>query len=420
MLRLYVPLLLTLIAVVSPARGSDGWPKFRGPTADGHFDQALPIRWSDTENVKWRTAIPGKGWSSPVIVDRRLFLTTAIPATANSESTEHGDLSLRLLSLDVADGSQLSNVEVFRQSSNDTARIHEKNSHASPTPFVDESRIYLHFGHQGTACLNLDGELLWKNRRYRYQPVHGNGGSPIVVGETLIFSCDGRSDSFIVALDKFTGEETWRRDRRTDAARKFSFSTPSVIEVAGRRQVITPGSNTVDALDPENGEVIWSVRYDGYSVIPKPVFGRGLVFVCSGYDRPTLLAIRPDGRADVTDTHVAWRVVRNVPHTPSLLLVGAELYMVSDAGIATCLDAGSGSVHWRKRLGGRFSASPIYAAGKIYFLDEDGTTTVIRRGKSFRRLAVNSLGERTLASFAALPGQLFIRGETHLFSVIQL
>jgi outer membrane protein assembly factor BamB len=411
MVRLFLPLPILLIAAMS-LLAADSWPKFRGPTADGHFNRSLPSRWSATENVTWKVSVPGKGWSSPVIVDNQVFVTAAVPVEGAGS-----DLSLRLLTYDVREGRAVNDVEVFRQNSNDSPSIHTKNSHASPTPVIDGPRIYLHFGHQGTACLERSGNEVWKSRRLTYEPVHGNGGSPIVVGDALIFSCDGGEASYVVGVDKLTGEHLWRRDRDTDATRTFSFSTPSAITSSGQHQVISPGSNTVDALNPATGDLIWRVRYDGYSVIPKPIFGHGLVFVCSGYDRPNLLAIRPDGHGDVTDTHIAWRTDRNVPHTASLLLVGDELYMVSDRGIASCLDAATGRLHWRERLPGGYSASPIYAGDKLYFLNEEGEATVIRRGTKYERVASNSVGERTLASFAAADDRLFIRGEEHLFCI---
>src|SRR6185437_5702085 len=234
-------------------------------------------------------------------------------------------------------------------------RIHGKNSHASPTPLVRGERLFVHFGHQGTACLDLEGKVLWKNTSLHYAPVHGNGGSPILVDDSLVFSCDGGDKRFIVALNVVNGEVRWKTDRTIEASRKFSFSTPLLIVVDGKKQIISPGSNVVCAFDPATGHEIWRVRYDGYSVIPRPVYGQGLLFICTGYNTPSLLAIRPDGKGDVTDTHVVWKTRKAVPHTPSPLLVGEELYFVSDSGQASCLDARTGQVHWQERLGGNYS-----------------------------------------------------------------
>ncbi len=295
-------------------------------------------------------------------------------------------------------------------------RPHAKNSHASPTPLVYDGRVYVHFGHSGTACLDTEGKILWKNDSLRYSPVHGNGGSPILVDDRLIFSCDGSSNPFIVALNKDTGKLVWKTPRSVTASKKFSFHTPLLITVAGKKQVISTGSEAVCAYDPASGKEIWKVRHSGYSVIPRPVYGHGLVYICTGYNTPSLLAIKPDGKGDVTATHVAWTVKRNVPHTASLLLQGDELYMVSDSGTVSCLDAKTGEVVWSERFAGsNYSASPLLIDGKIYLQSEAGVGTVLKAGRKFEQLARNPLKERSLASFAVVDGALFIRTEEHLY-----
>ncbi len=397
---------------VPHSHGGD-WPQFRGPEGNGHASATdVPVEWSDTRNVTWKQAIPGQGWSSPVVADGRIYLTAAVP----NEGSE--DYTLRLLMLDAATGEIQNDVDVFSQDGATAPKIHSKNSHASPTPIVDGEHIYVHFGHQGTACVSRDGKVLWRNRELAYPPVHGNGGTPLLVGDQLIFSCDGATDPFVVALDKRTGAINWKTPRPVDAGKKFSFSTPTLIEVNGQPQLISPGSGVVSALDPDTGEELWRVDYgDGYSVIPRPVFAHGLVFVCTGYNRPNLLAIRPDGQGDVTETHVAWSTDRQAPHTPSVLVVEDLLYMVADKGVASCLDARTGEVHWEERLGGNYSASPLYAAGRIYFQSEQGETTVIRHGIAFEKLGQNELGEATLASYAVVDNAFLIRSEKHLYRV---
>src|SRR5262249_29243668 len=198
--------------------------------------------------------------------------------------------------------------------------IHSKNSHASPTPLFHDSRLFVHFGHMGTACLDLTGKTIWRNNELKYNPVHGNGGTPILVDDKLIFSCDGGDQPFDVALNATPGKQVWRTDRRNNPPKKFSFSTPLLITVNGKKQVISPGSEAVMAYDPANGREIWRVRYRGYSVIPRPVYGHGLLFISTGYEVPTLLAIRPEGAGDVTKSHIAWSTRQNAPHTPSVLL----------------------------------------------------------------------------------------------------
>ena len=371
---------------------------------------ALPTIWSPDKNVAWKQEIPGKGWSSPVVAGGRVYLTTAVPG-------DGGDQSLRTLCLDAAKGNIAWNKEIFHQDGANSPSIHSKNSHASPTPLVRDGKLFVHFGHQGTACLDLDGRILWRNATLRYAPVHGNGGSPILVENLLVFSCDGGDQAFVVALSTEDGSVRWKTPRTVEASKKFSFSTPLLIDAGGRRQIISPGSNEVCAYDPADGKEIWRVRYNGYSVIPRPVYGHGLVFICTGYERPSLLAIRADGKGDVTDTHIVWKTSKAVPHTPSLLLAGKELYMVSDSGVASCLDARTGAVHWQQRLGGNYSASPLLAGNKIYFQSEQGTAMVVQAGKQFKLLAKNALDERTLATPAAANGALFIRTENHLYRI---
>jgi outer membrane protein assembly factor BamB len=397
----YIVLLFTL-----PSRAGN-WPEFRGPTGQGlSTERGLPVKWSATDNVAWKKEIPGKGWSSPVIVDGRVYLTTSVGEGP----------SLRALCLDAKSGATVWDSEVVNVGS--APRHHAKNTQASPTPIVEGQRVYVHFGHMGTACLDLAGKVLWRNTSLPYPPVHGNGGSPALVDDVLVFSCDGANDPFIAALAKSDGAVRWKVPRSTTAGKRFSFSTPLVITINGRKQIITPGSGGVSALDPKGGSEIWRVRYgEGYSVVPRPVFGHGLVFLSSGFDRANVLAIRPDGKGDVTDTHVAWSVSRSAPKTPSLLLVGDELYAASDDGFGTCLDAKTGRVLWNERLGRAFSASPLHAEGRVYFLGEDGTGVVVKAGTAFEKLAENPLGERTLASYAAADGALFIRGEQHLFRI---
>ncbi len=389
-------------------RAQDDWPEFRGPTRDGHaISKTLPLRWSANENVVWKQTVPGAGWSSPIVWRGVVYLTTATLDDVGKPA------SLDMLAFDFASGRPLWRREVFTMSS--LPNKHAKNSHASPTPVAEGERLFVHFGPLGTAAFELSGQVLWRQSGLGYSPVHGNGGSPVVVNDKLIFSCDGGSDPFIVALNKHTGDVIWRVPRVTTAKKTFSFSTPQVIQVDGKEQVITPGSGLVSALDPADGREIWRVRYgEGYSVIPRPVVGHGLVFIGTGYDRPWTYAIKVNGRGDVTDTHVAWMASRSAPNTPSMLLVGDELYFVADSGVASCVDARTGMVHWNERLGGDFSASPIYANGVIYFTNERGRTFVVKASKRFEKLAENDLGERTLASLAVSGPSILIRTEEHL------
>ncbi len=377
------------------------WPQFRGPEGQGHsVVKSLPLQWSETSaNIAWRTPLAGLGWSSPVHAAGRIWLTTS-----------EGGTSFRAVCLDAATGRELHNVEVFKREA--PLKIHGKNSHASPTPVLEDGRVYVHFGTYGTACLSGEGKILWKTQ-IPYEHVHGPGGSPVVHAGLLILTCDGGDRQFVLALDKKTGAERWRAPRPESTGKRFSFCTPLLIEFKGRTQLVDPGANGVTSYDPATGRTLWDVRYPGgYSVVPRPVFGHGLVFVGTGYDSPTLLAIKADGSGTT-----AWKLVKGAPLNPSPLLIGDELYLVSDGGIASCLDAKTGAVHWQERLGGNFSASPLFAAGRIYALDENGATTVLEPGKTFKKLGRNELKGRTLASPAPLEGALLLRTDTQLLRI---
>src|SRR5262245_8040986 len=408
MVRVVFPVGFVLF-IAFDVRAGD-WPEFRGPTGQGIVvEDRIPFEWGPEKNVVWKQSLPGKAWSSPSVVDGKIYLTNAVP------EGQGGSHSLRALCLAAKTGKVIWDKEVFKQDGKTAPPVHTKNSHASPTPLVYGGKIFVHFGHMGTACLDLDGKVLWKNETLTYRPVHGNGGTPILVDDLLVFSCDGAENPFVVALEKDTGKVRWKSPRDIDAFKKFSFSTPLLIEVKGKKQIITPGSHVVSALDPKDGKEIWKVTYEGYSVIPRPVYGHGLVFICTGYDEPTVIAIKVDGEGDVTNTNVAWTLKQGAPHAPSPLLDGEELYVVSDRGIATCLDAKTGKVHWRERLGGNYSASPILADGKVYFQSEEGVGTVVKAGRKFEKVATSDLKERTLASFAVADGALFIRTASQLY-----
>ncbi len=400
-----------LLAFVCPVHTED-WREFRGPTGQGQYDgKKLPIEWSTTKNVAWKTPIGGHGWSSPIILDGRVYLTTAVPIP------ETKDISLSALCVDAANGKPIWQKEVFLQDGAAAPKIHTKNSHASPTPITDSKHLFVHFGHQGTACLDLDGKIIWKTIEHRYAPVHGNGGTPILVGDKLVFSADGGNTQNVIALDKATGKTAWKTPRKITGGKKFSFSTPLLIDVNGKPQIISPGTNAVMGYDPKDGREIWRAAYEGYSVIPRPVFGHGMIFFSSCYDSPVIHAIKVDGKGDVTKSHIAWKLAKGAPHAPSMLLIGDELYVVSDRGLASCLDAKTGKPHWQESIGGAYSASPFYADGKIYFQSEDGKTTVVRAAKQFEVLATSNLGERTFASYAVADGAIYLRTETLLYRI---
>ena len=400
--RITLSLLFALVGCVARA---DDWPAFRGPTGQGHSaDRGVPFEWSEQKNVAWKTPIPGRGWSSPVVAGGRVWVTTSV---------KDRGASLRAMAFDAETGREVVNVEVFRLRSADL--LNAKNSHASPTPIVDGDRVYVHFGAEGTAALTTSGEIVWKTR-FVYDSQHGNGGSPVLYGDLLIFSCDGSDQAFVVALDKKTGKVRWKTSRRQPYDQ--AYTTPLVIRVGDRDEVVSVGAYRAAAYDPLSGKEIWRVSYaDGFSNVPRPVYGDGLVYIATGFQQPLLLAVRADGAGDVTRTHIAWTLRRAAPLTPSPLLVGDELYVVSDIGIASCLDAKTGATHWQQRLSGDYSASPVLADGRIYFLSEEGVATVIAPGKEFRKLATNALDGAALASMAVSGGSIFIRTDSHLYRI---
>ena len=401
-------LLSLLLALTAAAAVAEDWPQFRGHTGQGHSSESgLPMEWSESRNVKWKTPVPGQGWSSPVVAGGRVWLTTAV--------RERNAASLRAVAFDVETGREVVNVEVFRLTN--AVVLNVKNSFASPTPVVEGDRVYVHFGKDGTAALTTSGNVVWKTR-LPYESQHGNGGSPTLYEDLLIVSCDGHTEAYVVALDKNTGKIRWKTPRRQPWDQ--AYTTPLVIRVGDQDQVVSIGAYRAGAYDPRSGKEIWRVSYaDGFSNVPRPVYGHGLVFIATGFQEPSLLAVRVDGKGDVTRTHIAWSTRRGAPHTPSPLLVGDELYIVSDIGVATCLEATTGKIHWQQRLGGNYSASPVFADGRIYFQGEEGVTTVLAPGKEFRRLATNSLDGLTLASMAVSNGSVFIRSDTHLYRIVK-
>lgn len=387
------------------------WPQFRGPGGQGHADAGpAPLDWSETEHVRWKVPVPGTGWSSPVIADGRVWLTTA---TAERPGVRGGPISLRLLAFEAASGREVVNVEVFALRR--APSINFKNSLASPTPVISGDRVFVHFGAEGTAAVSTAGRILWTTR-IAYSSQHGSGGSPIVYGDLLIFSADGPESASLIALDTGTGRTRWRTPRR----RPFdqAYSTPLLVSSDSGDLIVSPGANYAAAYEADNGREAWYVEYPGgFSNVPRPVFAHGLVVLATGFNDPTLMAVRLGGHGNVTTSHVAWTIRRGAPLTPSPIVVGDLLYFVSDAGIATCVDLASGRTRWQQRLGGNYSASPVFAGGRLYFLNEEGTASVVAPGPQFQRLATNRVDGSTLASIGVADGAFFVRTDAHLYRI---
>lgn len=392
-----------LIEPILPAPGAeDQWPRWRGPSGMGTSGETgLPVRWSTTENIAWKTEIPGAGNSSPVIWGERIFLTTAFDKGARRSlacvSRAGGDI------LWIKDAPAVS----------PEGRVIAKNGYASATPVVDGERVVAFFGNGGLVAFDLDGKVLWHYPLPPFDAMHGTGASPLIHGDLVIlFQEQSSKPSLGVALDKRTGKPRWTVER--EAA--LGWCTPLGLRIAGRDQIIHGASNTLVSYDPATGKEIWSCGGPTHEVIPTVVAGHGLIFSASGRSGP-LLAVRPVGSGDISSTGLVWRSPRGAPHVPSPVLSEDLLYQVNDLGIVTCFRARTGDVLFQKRLGGTFSASPLAAEGRIYFTSEDGDTTVVRAGPELEILSVNPLGETTLASAAVLDGQIFIRTARSLWSI---
>jgi outer membrane protein assembly factor BamB len=406
--------LTMLVGAPSPLPATDEWPQFRGPDGQGHTLANLPLTWSETANVAWKCPDPGQGWSSPVVSGNQIWMTTA---------TESGR-SLRVLCVDLATGKLIKNMELFHRDK--PIAIQPENSYATPTPVVEAGRLYVSFGACGTACLSTDTAAVhWRREDLCIDHEVGPSSSPIVARGLLIIPFDGKDIEFVIALDKANGRTVWQANRSfVDGKRPYpahSCCTPLMITVDGGDQVIVPGAQRTFAYELATGRELWWITHRGWSVVPRPLFGNGLVYTTTGWvpsgSRPTLLAIRPDGAGDVTESKIAWRLSRDVPMMASPVLVGDRLFAVTDDGTTYCLDARTGAELWRERIRGKFSASLLTAPGRVYAFDRDGTTTVFEATNTFHLLATNKLDCGCMASPAVVGRALILRTKTHLYRI---
>ncbi|NUQ65167.1 MAG: PQQ-binding-like beta-propeller repeat protein [Pirellulales bacterium] len=426
-----------LIGLLADTACAGDWPQFRGTRGDGCAEATdLPTVWGGLLNPPaWQASIDGTGWSSPIVVGGRIWLTSAEATALNAaalarkqalsryrEDDFQADASVTLLAieLDAASGEVLRRLELF--TCENPAPIHAANSYASPTPVSDGERLYCHFGSLGTVCIALDtGRTLWR-QVFAVDDITGPGGSPVLCGERLVLACDGADEQFVVGVDKETGHVAWRTVRpkieSAEGKMRRAFSTPLVIDDQGREQIVAPAAQWAVSYDPATGKELWRVNAgSGYAVVPRPVFRQGVVYVATGYPKPELWAVRADGSGDVTDTHVIWRYGRQAPEISSPVVVGREIYFVSSGGIATCLDAETGEQVWQHRLEGSFASSPLAADGKLYLTNHEGTTTVLRPGRQYHELAKNQLFGRTMASPAIAGKSLLIRSDGALYCI---
>lgn len=420
-----------------PIVAASDWPQWRGPEGQGHaHTTGLPLHWSETNNVTWKTPVPGRGWSSPVIESNQIWMTTAFESPAEPEDAERRlkadtgkqpltvleEVGLHAVCVDKATGRLLHNIELLRVK--EPQWVHQLNSYASPTPVIEEGRLYCHFGTFGTACVDTGaGAVLWTNCEHRLMHENGPGSTPMLWRDLLIFHCDGSDVQYITALDKRSGKTVWKTARSGEMNKnpqlKKSYGTPLLVEIQGKPQLMSPAADWLYAYDPATGRELSKMSYGalGFSISARPVTGHGLIYMSTGFMRPELLAIRADSAAG---PEIAWRFGKGVPNVPSPLLVGDELYFVSDAGgMLTCLDARTGAEQYRERLGGNFSASPVFADGKIYISSREGRTSVLAPGRSFKRLAENQLDGQLMASAAVVDGALFLRTDKALYRIEQ-
>jgi len=402
----------SLSSTSGPLRGDD-WTRFRGPNGQGKASEKdLPLNWSEDSNIAWKTAIPGQGWSSPIVSGDHVFLTTA---------TDEG-ASCRVIGIDRISGDLLWNTEVHRQV---PGPKRAQNSYATPTPVSDGKRVYAAFYDGTMVAVDFDGKLVWKNEDVDFHSLHGLGASPILVGGLIIMPFDGSSpeqqrvgwkqpwdQAVLLAVDKETGHTKWRGERGMSRVGHVT-----AIALDNGQTVVSAGGDRVQAHDVETGERIWSVYSQGEGVTPSPVLGDGLIFTSSGFEAPTIRAIRPGGHGDVTESHVVWEQKRGVPALPSPLYVEPFLYTITRDNILHCIEAKSGEIVWQERLGGNYSASPLLADGRIYLTSEEGLTTVLKPGPRYEEITKNPLDGKTMASIAVSQGNFFLRSGDTLYCI---
>jgi outer membrane protein assembly factor BamB len=410
------------------------WPQWRGPEGQGHaIAKDFPVKWSETEGIAWKTETPGRGWSSPVIWGGKMWLTTAIETPAKPEDIERrtkdntGDqllnvlevVSLRALCLDIASGKLLMNIELL--SEREPQWVHQLNSYASPSPVIEEGRLYAHFGSFGSACLDTEsGKVLWTNKDLRIAHENGPGSTPVVWNDLLIFHCDGSDQQFVIALDKHTGKQAWKTVRsgemHENGQMKKAYGTPLILEMNGQPTAISTGADWVYGYDPKDGRELWKLSYGqlGFSMSIRPIAGNGMFFFSTCFSKPEVFAMKYEG---VSTPEIVWHDSKNGPNMASPVLVGDLLFYVSEGGIFSCVEAKNGRAFYRERLRGKFSASPMYADGKIYVSSREGVTFVVKAAKEFEVLAENKLDGQIMASAAAQDGALFLRTDKAMYRI---
>lgn len=426
-------LLLSFLAAfltAAVATPSENWPAFRGPSGDGTSDStSVPTEWSETSNIRWKTPIHGKGWSSPVIWGNQVWVTTAdevprskaLPPPKKLGQPGNAErVTYCAVCVDRHTGKIVHDIKLRVEK--DPAFCHDYNSYASPTPVIEEGRVYAHFGSHGTWCVDTaTGKPLWERIDLECNHFRGPGSSPILYKNLLILIYDGYDKQYVAALDKNTGKTVWKQDRninysRDDGDYKKAYATARVLDIGGKPHLICPSAECTIAYDPITGAELWRLTHGGMNGAARPVAGHGLLYLTSGHTKQ-LLAIKENVSGNVPKSAIVWQAKEIVPTRPSLLLSGDLLFMVNDDGIASCLDAKTGKVYWTERLNGKFSASPVLAGGNIYFASDSGKTSVLKASRQFEEVASNELDSGCMASPAIAGSNLFLRTRTHLYCI---
>lgn len=404
------------------------WPAFRGPFGTGIVPEntesasSLLLTWSETEHVTWKIPIPHFGLSTPVVSEGQVWLTTA---------TVKGHDSF-VLCIDAGTGEILLNKKLFHTA--DPEPLGNKiNSYASPSPVAESGRVYLSFGSYGTACLDTTSyEVLWQHKKLPCRHYRGPGSSPILYKDLLILTMDGVDIQYVAGLNKHTGDIIWKTNRSVEwddldaqgnpyreGDRRKAFSTPLVIDVNGVPHLLSAGAKAAYAYDPLTGRELWKLSHKDHSSSASPVYGSSLAYILTGFSKAELLAIRVNGKGDLSESSIAWRTGRRMgmPRTPSPVLVDDLLYTLADNGTVTCLEANTGMEVWQDRLKGKYAASLLYAEGRLYCFAQDGLTTVLKAGRQFQVLAANKLQSGCMASAAVSGNALFLRTKTHLYRI---
>jgi outer membrane protein assembly factor BamB len=422
-----IPLLI-LLALGGPTARAD-WPEFRGPSSDGHVSApgntqtiGLPLHWSETNNVKWKTEIPHRGWSTPVVLSGQVWLTTA---------TVDGH-DFFAIGVDADTGKIRFNENLFHSDSPEPlGNGASMNCYATPSPAIEPGRVYIHFGRFGTACLDTKtAQVLWKREDIQCRHYRGAASSLILFENLVILTMDGVDVQYHIALDKQTGKTVWKTNRSVawndenvpgpmakDGDLRKAHSTPLIATVAGKPQMFSAGAKAAYAYDPRTGQELWKVQYADWSVAPRPLYHQGLVFFVTGLNQRELWAVKTGGHGDVTDTGVAWKLKTRVGKYASPILVDGLIYTAAEESFITCLEAATGQVVWTERVGGRYAASPVYGDGRLYFFDQQGTALVLKPGRALEVLARNTLANGFMASPAVSGKAFYLRTKTHLYRI---